>query len=101
MPAAQSAPPTAPTKPAAPVSSPAPAQPHLAQPDINPSFTKSIFVGELREELMLPFPQLSAEEAESQRMILDAFHSWAAQTVDRKKHERDGKFADGVREGMA
>jgi len=50
---------------------------------------------------MLPFPKLSAEEDEAQRMILDSFHSWAAQAVDRKKHDREGKFADGVREGMA
>ena len=26
-------------------------QPHLAQPDVNPSFTKAIFGGELREDL--------------------------------------------------
>jgi acyl-CoA dehydrogenase family member 9 len=76
-------------------------KPHLAEPDVNPSFTKSIFLGELREDLVFPFPQLSAEEAESQRMILDAFHSWAAHAVDRRVHDHDGKFADGVREGMA
>jgi acyl-CoA dehydrogenase family protein 9 len=34
-------------------------------------------------------------------MILDSFQSWAAKAVDRKKHDHDGKFADGVREGMA
>jgi acyl-CoA dehydrogenase family member 9 len=76
-------------------------KPHLADPDVNPSFTKSIFLGELREELIFPFPKLSAEEDEAQRMILDSFHSWAANAVDRKKHDHDGKFADGVREGMA
>jgi acyl-CoA dehydrogenase family protein 9 len=75
--------------------------PHLAAPDVNPSFTKSIFRGELREELVVPFPTLSAEDDEAQRMILDSFRSWAAQAVDRKRHDRDGKFADGVREGMA
>src|SRR5947207_15384415 len=74
---------------------------HLAQPDVNPSFTKSIFLGELREDLVLPFPKLSAEEEEAQRMILDSFHAWASHAVDRKKHDHDGKFADGVREGMA
>lgn len=76
-------------------------KPHLAQPDVNPSFTKSIFLGELREELIFPFPKLSPEEAESQRMILDSFQSWAARAVDRRKHDLEGKFADGVREGMA
>jgi len=76
-------------------------RPHLALPDVNPSFTKSIFLGELREELIFPFPKLSAEDAEAQRMILASFHSWASRAVDRKKHDHDGKFADGVREGMA
>ncbi len=76
-------------------------QPHLAQPDINPSFTKGVFLGELREDLMLPFPSLSAGDAESQRMILDSFHEWAKGAVDRKKHDHDGKFPDAVREGMA
>jgi len=80
---------------------PSRSQPHLAQPDVNPSFTKSIFRGELREELIFPFPKLTPEDEESQRMILDSFRSWAAQAVDRKKHDHDGKFADGVREGMA
>jgi acyl-CoA dehydrogenase family protein 9 len=76
-------------------------KPHLAEPDVNPSFTKGVFLGELREDLMLPFPALSAADAESQRMILDSFHEWAKGAVDRKKHDHDGKFADGVREGMA
>jgi len=76
-------------------------QPHLAEPDINPSFTKGIFLGELREELIFPYPTLTPEEDEAQRMIIDSFRSWAADKVDRRKHDRDGKFADGVREGMA
>ena len=76
-------------------------QPHLARPHVNPSFTKGVFLGELHEDLMLPFPTLSPADAEAQRMILDSFHSWAKDAVDRRKHDREGKFADGVREGMA
>src|SRR5438045_3045778 len=76
-------------------------EPHLAQPDVNPSFTKGIFLGELREELVLPYPRLSPEEDESLRMILDSFRSWAKDAVDTRRHDHDGHFADGVREGMA
>jgi len=76
-------------------------QPHLANPDQNPSFTKGIFLGELREELLFPYPRLSAEEEESQRLIIDSFRAWAAEKVDPRKHDHDAKFADGVREGMA
>ena len=90
---------------AVPPTTSAPAQraskPHLARPDVNPSFTKSIFVGELKEELIFPFPKLTPEDAESQRAILDAFRAFAAEKVDRQKHDHDGKFGEGVREGMA
>ena len=75
--------------------------PHLAQPDVNPSFTKGIFLGELKEDLIFPFPTLAAEEEDSQRMILDSFRSWAATTIDRKRQDHEGRFGDGVREGMA
>jgi acyl-CoA dehydrogenase family protein 9 len=93
------------TSTAVPPTTAAPAKraskPHLARPDVHPSFTKSIFVGELREELIFPFPKLSAEDAESQRAILDAFRAFAAEKIDRQKHDHDGKFGEGVREGMA
>ena len=36
--------------------------PHLANPDLNPSFTKGVFLGELREDLVFPFPTLGGEE---------------------------------------
>ena len=76
-------------------------KPHLARPDVNPSFTKHAFIGELREDLIFPFPKLSAEDAETQRAILDAFRAFAREKVDRQKHDHEGKFGEGVREGMA
>jgi acyl-CoA dehydrogenase family protein 9 len=76
-------------------------KPHLAEPDVNPSFTKGIFLGELHEELVFPFPTLTPEEDEAQRMILSSFRAWASHAVDRRVHDHDGKFPDGVRQGMA
>ena len=75
-------------------------EPHLASPDINPSFTKGIFLGEIREDLVFPFPVMSTEESESLRMILDAFQSFAATTIDSAKMDHDGKFPDEVRYGL-
>ena len=40
-------------------------EPHLAAPDVNPSFTKSAFLGEIREELVFPFPVLADERSEA------------------------------------
>lgn len=34
-------------------------------------------------------------------MILDSFRSWAATAVDPRRQDREEKFGDGVREGMA
>jgi acyl-CoA dehydrogenase family protein 9 len=74
---------------------------HLADPDHNPSFTKGVFLGEIREELIFPFPELSREEKESLAAILDAFRAFAADTIDSSKIDHDAKFPDAVRQGMA
>ncbi len=75
-------------------------EPHLAAPDLNPSFTKGVFLGEIREDLVFPFPVMSAEESESLRMILDAFRAFAAEHIDSAKMDHDGKFPDEVRHGL-
>jgi acyl-CoA dehydrogenase family protein 9 len=83
----------------------APAQkkntPHLADPDKNPSFTRGVFQGEILEDLVFPFPEPSVEEKETLKQILDAFRSWAADTLNPAQLDHDGKFPDAVRQGMA
>src|SRR5258708_30020727 len=74
---------------------------HLADPDHNTSFTKGVFLGEIRESLVFPFPELSTEEKESLSAILDAFRAWAKDNVDSAKQDHDAKFPDSVRTGMA
>src|SRR5919197_5154978 len=74
--------------------------PHLAAPDVNPSFIKSAFLGEIREELVFPFPALTPEERESLRMILDSVRAFAAERIDSKRFDHEGAFPKGVREGL-
>jgi acyl-CoA dehydrogenase family protein 9 len=74
--------------------------PHLASPETNPSFTKAVFLGEIREDLIFPYPELSADERESLGMILDSLRSFAADKVDSAKFDHDGMFPDGVRQGL-
>ena len=81
-------------------SPPATGAPHLANPDLYPSFTKGVFLGELREDLVFPFPALEPEEQESLRLILDSFRAWAADAVDSKQLDHDAKFPDAVRTGI-
>ena len=71
--------------------------PHLANPDLYPSFTKGAFLGEIREELVFPFPALAPDEKESLGMILDSLHAWAADNVDSKQLDHDAKFPDALR----
>jgi acyl-CoA dehydrogenase family member 9 len=79
---------------------PASEAPHLANPDVNPSFTKGVFLGEIREDLVFPYPTLSSEERESLNAILDALHAFAADNIDAKKNDHDGRFPDAMREGF-
>ena len=65
-----------------------------------PSFTRGVFLGELREELIFPYPTLSEAESESLRMAIDSFRDFAAANVDMHKHDRDGRFDPKVLAGM-
>ena len=75
-------------------------QPHLASPDENPSFTKGLFLGQIREDLVFPFPELAGEDRESLTQILDAFRAFAAEHIDAQKHDHEGRFPDEVRRGF-
>jgi acyl-CoA dehydrogenase family member 9 len=65
-----------------------------------PSFLKSIFLGELREDLVFPFPAPTPEERETLDAILGSFRQWAADNVDSASMDRDERFPDAVRQGM-
>jgi acyl-CoA dehydrogenase family protein 9 len=73
---------------------------HLADPDKNPSFTKGVFLGEIREDLVFPYPVMPAEERDSLNAIVDSLRSWAADNVDSAKFDHDAKVPDGVRQGL-
>ena len=75
--------------------------PHLADPEHNPSFTRGVFLGEIREDLVFPFPELTPEDRESLNAVLASFRAWAADTVDTVRLDREGRFGDDVRAGMA
>lgn len=74
---------------------------HLADPDNNPSFTRGLFLGELREDLLHPFPAPDKDAKESLAAVLDSFREFAKEKIDPVKHDHDGRFTDDVRAGMA
>ena len=73
---------------------------HLAAPDRNPSFIKGLFLGELREELVFPYPSLGEAERESLRLILDSFRAFAASHVDSARFDHDGCFPAETRTAL-
>ena len=75
-------------------------EPHLANTGINPSFTKGLFLGEIREDLVFPFPELAADESESLRAVIDAFRAFADESIDARRHDHDGRFDPAVLQGM-
>src|SRR5579862_383423 len=77
-----------------------PNTPHLAEPDKNPSFTRGVFLGEIREELVFPFPRLSTEDKESLNAILNSFREFATDHIDSTKFDHEGRFPDDVRKGL-
>jgi acyl-CoA dehydrogenase family protein 9 len=74
-----------------------PRQHHFVTPEVKPSFTRSIFLGELREDLVFPFPTLSPDESESLRAILDSFRAFAAEYIDSRTFDREGEFPPELR----
>ncbi|MEP7383619.1 MAG: acyl-CoA dehydrogenase family protein [Gemmatimonadota bacterium] len=75
-------------------------RPHLAAPDENPSFIKGLFLGEIRESMVFPFPTIAPDEKESLHAILDAFRSFAKEHIDTKRHDHDGRFEPAMLEGF-
>jgi acyl-CoA dehydrogenase family member 9 len=59
-----------------------------------------MFLGEVREELVFPFPVLEHDEKEALTAILDSMRDWAASSVSSSKMDHDARFPDEVRQGM-
>src|SRR5512135_2954172 len=74
---------------------------HLADPEHNVSFTRGVFLGEIREDLIFPFPELTPPDKENLSAILHSFRGWASRTVNSARLDREGCFGDEIRAGMA
>ena len=73
---------------------------HLADPEHNPSFTRGVFLGEIREDLIFPFPELPTAEKENLTAILDSFRA-GRKPRSTPPGSITTPFSDEVRDGMA
>jgi acyl-CoA dehydrogenase family protein 9 len=56
------------------------------------SFMKSLFFGQIREDLIFPYPRLNAETAENVNMILDAVQKFAKDQVKSSEWDEKGEM---------
>jgi alkylation response protein AidB-like acyl-CoA dehydrogenase len=64
------------------------------------SFAKSLFLGEIHEELVFPFPMPSDEEQEKVRGLITGLREFAAEHYDARKFEDEGWVPDAVIAGL-
>ncbi len=67
---------------------------------IKPSFSKALFSGALIDDLVFPFPEMDPEEAETLKMVQDAFNKFAKDHIDTKKIDKEAKISDDILEGL-
>ena len=64
------------------------------------SFAKSLFLGEIHEELVFPFPMPSEEEQEKVRGLMAALREYADEAYDAHRFEDEGWIPDEVIAGL-
>src|SRR5262245_18109455 len=65
-----------------------------------PSFSRELFLGRLRMELIDPFPEESPESKRASDALLEKLAKFQAEKVDADKIDRDGEIAPEVIDGL-
>ncbi|HUH08301.1 MAG TPA: acyl-CoA dehydrogenase family protein [Egibacteraceae bacterium] len=72
----------------------APEQP--IAPEESESFAKSLFLGDLRSELVFPYPSLDRDERTQVRTLIASLRELAAERYDARKIEQQGWIGDDI-----
>lgn len=64
------------------------------------SFMKSLFMGEIQQEILFPYPQQDEDEKENLKMILQAWNEFAENSVDPVEIDKIAQIPDEVMDGM-
>ena len=68
---------------------------------VQESFMKSLFFGEIQENLVFPFPQLDPGVSETLRMTLDSIEKFAQTQVHSSEWDRQGKMPSEILQKLA
>lgn len=63
-------------------------------------FCRGLFFGKIKEELIIPFPQISKDEEDTINMFLDSLKKFASEKIDPVKIDKEEKIPDEVIKGM-
>ncbi|UCD38100.1 MAG: acyl-CoA dehydrogenase family protein [Fidelibacterota bacterium] len=66
-----------------------------------PSIMKSLFQGEILEELAFPYPTMDPEEADLVRIITDSLSRWAEDNFDAAEADDHARYPEGTLESLA
>jgi hypothetical protein len=64
------------------------------------SFAKSLFFGEIHEDLVVPYPLSNDAEQDKVRSLIASVREFAAESIDMAKIEEDGWIGDDVVRGL-
>jgi acyl-CoA dehydrogenase family protein 9 len=65
------------------------------------AFVKSLFSGEIDEEVLFPYPEIRTDERETVSAFLDSFHQFASARIDSAKIEREHSVGQDVIRGIS
>jgi acyl-CoA dehydrogenase family protein 9 len=66
-----------------------------------PSFMKSLFLGDIEEHLVLPYPEFPADEQETVDMVVEAFTRFAETHIDSVRFDREAHYPRETLRGLA
>jgi acyl-CoA dehydrogenase family protein 9 len=66
-----------------------------------PSLVKSLFYGEVLEDIAFPYPNFSEAQVETAKAMIDAVDKFAQDQIDSAKFDKDAKIPEEVLQGLA
>src|SRR5262245_44704027 len=66
-----------------------------------PSFMRSLFEGQIEEEMIFPYPSLPEEERENLELLLESVRRFASQRIDARRIDENEELPKEVLGGMA
>jgi acyl-CoA dehydrogenase family protein 9 len=65
-----------------------------------PGFVRELFSGRIASDLVVPYPEVPAEEAETIETVLDSLRKFSAESIDAARHDREHRIAPEVLDGL-